>query len=92
MRQSSLSLIVIVLSLILLVYGVLVAMAPAGWNKGAIAAKVESLTPQDEKKAVDTKILEKKPIQDVETLKIFGPRPVSPAPDSLNRSNPFDGI
>lgn len=78
---------------IVLVFGLLVY---GFWSTRAttelVSAKVNEITPANEKKTVNPRILEEKIVTDIETYRIFGDRPVRAADGTLSRPNPFDGI
>lgn len=86
--QTITSVIVILAVLVLLGYGLLRTSASAA----EVQTKVDELTSLKEKKALDVNIMSNATITDVETLRIFGSRPVAASADRLNRTNPFDGL
>ncbi len=89
MKTNNLGMIIVVIiTVVLLGYAVLQTSSPVD----QVTTKVEALTPVAQRKAVDESILSNKTLHDIETLKVFGNRPVQADPGSLNRSNPFDGI
>lgn len=79
---------VLIIVIALLGYGVFTA----GGSNQAVATAVQERTPLRERTEVNVDILNNKVFKDIESLKVFGERPVNPKPEVLERSNPFEGL
>lgn len=84
--------VLVVVAVLLLGYGLFVAIPFPGMVNEQVTTKVDELTPPAERKAVDTNILNSESVKKIETLKVNGERPISPDSGSLQRDNPFSGI
>lgn len=88
--RTSLSSILVVL--ILISCGLAYALFTTMPGDADVEAKITELSNGQLLVPVKTNILESEEAKTFTKLKVFGSRPIDPAPESLSRSNPFDGI
>ncbi len=86
--NTIIAIVVIAITVILLGY----SLTQTSASSADVQARVDTLTPPDEKKPVNTGILDDTSFQKIEKLKTFGQRPVGADAGSLDRPNPFEGI
>lgn len=80
--------IIIAVTLLLLGFGLLQVFP----KSSEIDIKVSELTPSNEQKSIKTNLLNDKIIRDIEAYPVFGERPITVGPDTINRPNPFGGL
>lgn len=79
------------------VIGVLILLA-AGLIYALISTRPPSLAVESEvnqaagARPLDAGILNDSRLTELETLRLFGPRPVAPLPEAVGRRNPFEGL